>query len=291
MRKYWPTLLLLFPLVLLLAAGCGKQADEEDEGIPYPPKGRRSAVKVRTPLEAVLGGTIKGRVIFDGTPPAVETQPGYDTHPDCRAAPEEQQIRQSWIVGNDGGVANVVVYLKAPRGKYFKYDPATMKPKDDAEMDQPFCTFIPHVLACFPAYPEFNEEEKKVEDKLTGQQILVKNSATGIIHNSRYTSSSGIGGNPILLPNGKEDLTEKVKPGLFSFNCSYHTWMTAYIWVFDHPYSYVTAKDGNFELKNVPLDVDLDLVIWHEAKGNFKTEKIKLKKGETTPPLNFKIQR
>jgi hypothetical protein len=43
--------------------------------------------------------------------------------------------------------------------------------------------------------------------------------------------------------------------------------MTAKVWVFDHPYFAVTNKDGEFEIPQVPKNVDLRLLIWHEATG------------------------
>ncbi len=287
MRKYRKSVLVFFPLFLFLTAGCGQPREEEDDEYVYGPRGPKP-VKVRTPLEAVLDGTIQGRVVFDAALPPREMQPGFE-NPQCKDAPKEQQIKQAWIVGNNRGVANVVVYLKPPRGKFFHYDQATMKPKEDAVLDQPFCTFIPHVLACFPSYPEFNEAEKKLEYKPTGQKVLVKNAAR-FAHNARFGARGGIGGNPLVPPKGIIDLTDILKPDVYTFQCNYHPWMTAFVWVFEHPYSFITKEDGHFALKNVPIGVDLDLVVWHEAKGNFLTTQIKLKKGEvkTLEPIKIK---
>ncbi len=44
--------------------------------------------------------------------------------------------------------------------------------------------------------------------------------------------------------------------------CNIHTWMKASIRVFSHPYFYVTAADGNFEIKDAPAG-KYRLVIWH----------------------------
>ena len=61
----------------------------------------------------------------------------------------------------------------------------------------------------------------------------------------------------MTLKSGKE-------PGLVHFSCNIHPWMDAYVWVFDHPYVAVTDKDGNYEIKNVPVGSKVHVVGWHE---------------------------
>ena len=65
--------------------------------------------------------------------------------------------------------------------------------------------------------------------------------------------------------------------------------LSAVVWAKDHPYAAVTDNKGNFEIKSVPTGVELGIIAWHEAKGNFDTKKITLKKGETQP-YNLKVK-
>ena len=51
-----------------------------------------------------------------------------------------------------------------------------------------------------------------------------------------------------------------------------HTWMTAYIAVFEHPYFAVTAADGSFRIGDIPGGT-YKLVFWHEKLGR-KVKKV-----------------
>ena len=35
--------------------------------------------------------------------------------------------------------------------------------------------------------------------------------------------------------------------------------------MFNHPYFAVTDKDGNFEIKNVPIDEEITVYVWHAS--------------------------
>jgi len=70
-------------------------------------------------------------------------------------------------------------------------------------------------------------------------------------------------------------LTKKFdKPEVFKVKCEVHTWMSAYIGVFSHPYFAVTADDGSFRLKNLPAG-DYTIEAWHEKYGT-QTMKVKV---------------
>src|SRR5262249_361338 len=152
----------------------------------------------------------------------------------CLMGDTEDQI---WIVGKDGGVANVVVWLRPPTGKYFKV-PEQHKRTDKVDMDQPFCAFTPHVRAINPSCSD--AETKK--QKPTGQTMVIKNTAQ-MNHNTAWK------GNPLfnsganqIIQAGKQ-LDVNAMPGreagaedLVSVSCDIHKWMTAKIAVFDHPY-------------------------------------------------------
>src|SRR5713101_2937115 len=128
----------LMPVLGIFTLGCGG-SDDSTKDMPPPTKiakkGGRSESKTpeskqpaggggggaaagATELESTGWGTLKGMVTFDGTPPAptpvkMEKDPDY-----CkRTDPKKLQL---WQVGPNNGVANVVVWLRAPKGKCFK---------------------------------------------------------------------------------------------------------------------------------------------------------------------------
>ena len=72
-----------------------------------------------------------------------------------------------------------------------------------------------------------------------------------------------------------------------SIACDKHQWMGAVLITFDHPFFAVTDKDGHFEIKNVPSDVELTVKMWHEvAKPESSTKTFK--KGDNTLDLKVK---
>lgn len=233
--------------------------------------------------KAIVGtgtGTIKGKVTLDGEAPKgkkLNIDPANKDKDHCLKGDTEDP---TWEVGPGNGLANVVVYLKAPPGSYFKVDMNKKSWPDEVAIDQPFCAFRPHVSIAFPEY----------EGKPTGQKFLIKNSAP-IGHNSRIGGTSR---NPVknenLKPGGHTEIHLKPDAQVIKVNCDVHKWMESYVWAFDHPYAAVTKEDGTFEIKNVPTGVEVTVMAWHEA-GEPKGKQIKkgtLKDGED---IEFKIKK
>src|SRR5262249_38951895 len=108
------------------------------------------------------GGTLSGSVKFDGAPPApAKIQVTKD--------PEvcgKEKTNPELLVGAGGGIANVVVVVKAAKGKKLEV------PAQNPLFDQKTCEFNPHILL-FPA----------------GSTIDVQNS-DGILHNIHTTSQT-----------------------------------------------------------------------------------------------------
>ena len=191
----------------------------------------------------------------------------------------------------DKGVANVVVFLKAPEGSFFKVPDDKRHRTDTVTMDQPFCAFQPHVVVFNPSV--FDPATKK--QVKTGQIFKVVNSAP-INHNTGWSSSAifNVGKN-VLLAAKKGELiieakpcrdTETGKEDILKIACDIHKWMGARAVVLDHPYYAVTDKDGKFEIKDAPSDAPVEVVYWHESMGDAinkaPREKITLKPGENT---------
>src|SRR5262249_32904577 len=138
----------------------------------------------------------------------------------------------TWTVGADKGVANVVVWIRAPKNQYFKI-PDDMKKRPDVTVKQPHCAFEPHVVAVFPSY--YDAASKPGKQKKTGQVFKVINDAP-TNHNTAWKgkdSTLNPGKNETLKPN--TDMEIDAKPGdakkaggeeLISINCDLHKWMT-----------------------------------------------------------------
>jgi hypothetical protein len=126
------------------------------------------------------------------------------------------------------------------------------EPKDKTvTIDQPCCTFVPHMLAM-----------------RQGQELVAKNSAA-VAHNVHWTGHPlyNPGGNVIVPPQGQHVIKDlKVQKLPMTIACDIHPWMQAYVGIFDHPYFAVTDEKGNFEIKLAPVG-KCRLMIWHEANG------------------------
>jgi plastocyanin len=77
-------------------------------------------------------------------------------------------------------------------------------------------------------------------------------------------------------------------PGLVEIHCQYHDWMSANIWVLEHPYYAVTARDGSFSIALIPPGT-YRLTVWHEQLGVL--EKDIVIAGNTTSTANFTYER
>jgi hypothetical protein len=316
-KRLWASALVASSLVIGFSmVGCG---GDKDTKTSTPPTTSGSSTKKaesgggapassgeKTALKADGWATIKGRVTFAGTLPAQTKIPIPPDHKDKDYCANGDLTDPSLIVGADKGVENVVVWIRPPKDKFFDIPADQQKPAQmQVKVDQPFCAFTPHVTVLFPSFFDGKEQKK------TGQTFEVANSAT-ITHNTNWTpgdSRINQGGNQII--NSKQDLpvtlnaAQSKKAGqedLVSLKCNIHTWMTGYVWAFDHPYAAVTKADGTYEIKNVPAGADLHLVAWQEkmnpekqgfvlpeGKGDRQGQEIgSLKSGETKT-VDFKI--
>src|SRR5437879_4251650 len=126
MRSAWFSLLIIPALAMLTAAsGCGKKDTEPDEDRPSSRGGFKSrgdtgsATVTREPLKAPLDGVIRGKVTFVGEKPKmpeIEAMKVHESSAVCLAGKPFEKVEQKWLIGDDGGVANVLVFLKAPAG-------------------------------------------------------------------------------------------------------------------------------------------------------------------------------
>ena len=245
----------------------------------------------KTPVEAKATATIKGKVVYDGTPPAPKSlKDAMSASGDkdlCLAGDTNDPV---WMVGADKGVANVVVWVKAPEGKYLQTPEKLQARTDKVNIDQPHCAFEPHVIAFSPTF--FDAASKK--EKKTGEILEVLNSSpakhnTGWNGNRLFNAGDSKiipskGTYPIDAVAGKSD--NAGSEDLLSISCDIHKWMTAKAAVFDHPYYAVTNAKGEFEIKDVPAGSELILCVWHESMDptslkKAKQEPVTLKAGET----------
>jgi hypothetical protein len=184
------------------------------------------------------GGTIKGKVVYNGTVPMRKIIPTKDMEV-CGGIREEPQV----IVGAGNSVADAIVYLKdVQKGK--KWD----RPKKTPVLDNRKCRFEPHVQAV-PA----------------GMNIAIHNSDP-VLHNTHGFLIKATVFNVAMPKQGMQVEKPLIRPGIVRVECDAHGWMLAWIYVADNPYYAVTGKDGSFTIGNVPPG-DYTMVVWQEYTG------------------------
>ena len=191
----------------------------------------------------VSAADITGKVVLKGTPPP-EITIDMSTSPDktCGAAHSTPVTTRHYLVSKDGGLANVLVYVKSGlEGKTF---PA---PTTEPVLDQAGCLYEPFVMGV-----------------MVNQKFKIKNSDP-TMHNVHAVPKPNLNKEFNFAQPIKDQVNEKSfdKPEVpVKFLCNVHAWMFAYVGVFEHPYFAVTDKDGNFKISGVP-DGKYTVVAYH----------------------------
>lgn len=196
---------------------------------------------IASPVAALGGGTITGTVRVERAPPKpAAVKIGKDA-----SVCGQDAAYETWIVGRERQVANVVIALKGAKG------PRPLAPTPGAAVDQVGCRYTPHVQAVTQGTP----------------LAVLNNDA--VLHNVHATTTAG-GPAAITVFNvampfkgGKLPQTMK-RTGVLKLRCDAgHTWMSAFVHVFDHPWFAVSDAKGTFTIKDVPAG-DHILTLWHE---------------------------
>ena len=154
------------------------------------------------------------------------------------------------------GVAYGFAYLVKPKGANPEAVKALLAKQPKVELDQKNCEFLPYVLA------------------IHQDQTLVIKSSDPVNHNVRYAAFTNAAFNQILAPKGELEVKLVAERRPIVVACDIHSWMKAYLMVFDHPFFAVTGEDGSFEIKGVPAG-EQNLVVWQEKVGYVNPEKAK----------------
>jgi len=198
-----------------------------------------TAANAYTEAPLANGGTIKGKITYNGKPPAPKTLTVTKDPKVCGTTREDD----SWIVAKDGAVKNVVVYLAdIQSGKKMEGD---LKPV----LDQKGCHYQPHVQV------------------IRQHATLYVRSGDPILHNVHSFLNGSTVINFAMPPLKDLVLTRKLdKPGGQQLKCDVHDFMRGGLFVAENPYHFLTGDDGTFEIKDVPPG-KYTIATWHEAGG------------------------
>lgn len=207
--------------------------------------------------------SVKGIVKFDGASPK-PTRIDMAQDPLCAKGRSSPATTEDVVVGADGGLANVVVYVSDGLTSH-DFRP----PQQAVVLEQKGCQYRPHVLA-LQANQTLN--------------IVNSDETTHNIHptpnNNREFNMTQPHGMPLEHTFAREEVAIPVK-------CNVHPWMKGYIAVFKHPFFAVTDKTGSFELKGLPPG-SYTISAWQEKLGT-QIQKVTVTAGKMeTVNFNFK---
>ena len=222
MKKIWIAAGLACALTL---AGCG--GGEKSEA-PKTETAAAPAGGAAVPDEA-NGATITGKVIFDGTKPAMRTI-DMSANPTCAKAHPTPVKSEEVVVNDNGTVKYAFVWVKAGLP-----DKTWQVPSTPVLLDQNGCMYKPHVIGI-----------------MAGQNIDIKTSdpTNHNIHpmpavNAEWNESQPPGSADKMQTFPRQEVMIPVK-------CQIHNWMKAYIGVVSHPFFAVTGDDGTYTIKGLP---------------------------------------
>lgn len=212
-------------------------------------------------------GQITGIVKLDGQAPH---QKPIDMSKDPACAQTRggaPAASENVVVGANGGLANVVVYISQGLGSA----PAASKP---VTFEQKGCQYVPHVVAVNPG-----QHMNILNDDKTMHNIHPDPKPGG--GNTAFNKSQ-LGGAPALdIAWSAEELAIPVK-------CNVHPWMHAFIVVVNGPNA-VSDDNGSFKLENVPPGT-YTLTAWHEVYGT-QIQKVTIAEGKpVTVGFSFKAK-
>jgi plastocyanin len=236
-----------------LLAACGGGSNQSQQASA--PASSGAAAPVAPPVDPAIAASVTGKVTFTGTAPA--PQPiKLSSDPYCEKA-NPSLTTETEVVGKDGSVGNVFVYVKDGLG-----DRTFPTPSAPIVLDQKGCHYMPHVLGI-----------------QIGQPLQIVNSDDTLhnVHGLPKANKEFNQGQPIQ--GMKMTHTFSTKEVMIPFKCDVHGWMNAWIGVLDHPYYAVTSVDGSFSLKGLPPGT-YTIEAWHEKLGT-QTQTVTVGEKET----------
>jgi plastocyanin len=195
---------------------------------------------------AAATGQIVGTVKLDGQAPH-QKPIDMSKDPACAQAHSGAPVTaENVVVGANGGLANVVVYisqgLTGNEGAI---------PSQPATIAQKGCMYVPHVVAM-----NVGQHMTVLNSDKTAHNIHPQPSPTG--GNAQWNKSQTSGSPPIDVAWSNAEIAIPVK-------CNIHPWMRAYIAVVKGPFG-LSNDTGSFKLDNVPPG-NYPLTAWQETYG------------------------
>jgi hypothetical protein len=221
-------------------------------------------------LQVASAGDITGTVTLSGTAPENQVIDALSTNPDCSKLHDAPVKTQLYVVGDKGGLKDVVVVVRGITGSKGE----SAKP---LVLDQKGCEYVPYIAAVQTKQPVIVRTSDPVFHNVDVQPAVAGNAAA-IQGKSNQAQAPGAADITISFA-AEEDFLK--------FKCDVHPWMFAYVTVVDSPYFAVTGKDGSFKIENVPAG-KYTLEAKHRKAGK-ATKEIEVKDAALTADFTLEV--
>lgn len=188
-------------------------------------------------------GQISGTVVLDGPPP-VPSPVDMSSEQACAKANFAATHSREVLTGENGALANVVVFVRSGLDTY-RFE----TPTEPATLDQKGCTYDPRVVALMTNQPlEIRNDDATIHNVHATPKL-----------NDEWNKAQRAGSAPLRVSFPSPELA-------IPFMCNVHPWMRAFVFVFTNPYYAVTTTAGTFELRHLPSGT-YAIEAWHEKYG------------------------
>jgi len=220
-------------------------------------------------VNAAGEGKISGTVKLDGTAPHMA---GIDMSKDpycSKAHATSPGHLETVVVGANGGLENVVLYIS----EGLTGSAATETPTAEPVFDQKNCMYTPHVLAL-----DVNQKFKVTTSDQTAHNI----------HPNPNPMTGNIGWNQSQPPGAPPIEKSWKAPEFIEVKCNIHPWMHGWHVVVKGPYA-TTDSNGSYTINNVPPG-SYTVTAWQE-KYSTMTQKVTVAAGAAaTADFTFKAK-
>ena len=209
------------PIDLVAKRETTPPVETPDTGSSTPPANVEAVVLADSGIE------ISGRVVLAGKPPP-EVPIDMSADPRCGVLHPEPMTTRHYRVGEDGGLADVLSYVRSGlNSRNF------ITPTNTPVLDQVGCLYQPYVMGV-----------------MVNQKFKIRNS-DATLHNVHPRPKQGDNREFNLAQPTKGMVSERSfsSPEIFvQFRCDVHPWMFAYVAVLEQPWFAVTDTNGVFKL-------------------------------------------
>jgi hypothetical protein len=198
-------------------------------------------------------GDLKGRFVYDGKPPERKK---LKVDRDVACCGRFDIRDESLMVGRDGGLANVYVYLRTRRVAICPE--LEKKAAKEVLLDNRDCIFKPHCMKIW----------------LGKQEYHIVNSDP-IAQSVAFSPLGDAPANIVMtaVPGEKVEAHWKFRrrqTAPVPIHCNYHPWESAFVLPLDHPYVDISAADGTFCIAKLPVG-RWEFQAWHEKPERLDT--------------------